>query len=110
MKVANDRVDVDRSSLKADVSGVNGVKDWAHVCFDEDSVLAGVHDDAAMREFEDAPQGPDDVESRVSSAVRSQGLDLPGRLKSPYRPTLPPATLVVGRSLNELQSLRFLVF
>lgn len=55
MKVANDGLDLNRLSLQVDLCLMDGVKHRADVRVNEEPALAGVHNDAAMREFQDAP-------------------------------------------------------
>lgn len=110
VKVADDRVDSNRVSFQVDISRLNRVQHGTHVSLDQKARLAGVDNRAVVRKLEYAPQRSEDVVARVSSAVRSQGLDLPGRLKSPSRTILPPATMFFGRRANELQGLESLVF
>ena len=55
MKMANDGLNLNRLPLQVDLCLMNGVEHWADVRFNEEAALAGVHNDAAVREFEDTP-------------------------------------------------------
>lgn len=97
MEMTNDRVNSNGSSFQVDICRVDRLQNRTDVGFDQEPVLARVDNRAGMWEFENPPQGTENIVSRVSSAVRSQDLDLPGRLKSPSRAILLPDTIFVGR-------------